>query len=386
MELFETLFSSILDQFKKPFSTIRGVLVGGLAYGLYWIGNSTPEGAGRILAACQDTEAALRDYKVGLATFLLTFIAFLLIARHSDSKFRLKGKVMFPDFENYESEACRPIQTHIVESYREGERNRFIKIENNLPHDIDYLKGYVVFGRNCTTTFTVPFEVKVPIRASYGHQIMNGPVTSETYGWTTFSTYIEEISADGRTEEGLYLYGDHIRRTRLNFLLTHYNYLYWLPFLGRYELSWLLQLWKRRIFPWLRYFPMRPRAYEFFLPPLKDEIARTALPEYAALLVRRPRSLSLEPVTAITCEILSLNYCVYSSLLTAAWQSRTRVGERLVVYARRKINQLIWLTVVGATGGVLAFGFGSLFQFIWQLALLWGGVLKYGILVALKLQ
>lgn len=385
-QLFSTVFDSILDHVKKPLSTARGLALGGLGYGLYWVGNSTPEGPALILAACKGTEAALEGCRAGLAAFLCLFAALFFIFRHSDKKFRRESEEVFPDSEVFESKDARPLRTKIVESYDEGKRRRFIKIENTLPHAIEYAKGCVIFSRNGTINFTVPFEVKVPVRPGDGYRVTDGPVGGTDYGWTSFRVFVEEMSAGGRTEKRLELHGCHVRRMRLHFLLNHYNYLPWLPFLGRYELSWVIHAWRYHLSPWLRYFPTKPRPQEWFLPRLRDEVAAEALPRYAARLVRRPRAVGLEPVTAAAHEAVTINYCLYSSWLEGAWLARARIGGRLVLYARRKLNQLIWLTTVLTAGGFVAFGFGSLCLFVWRLALLWGGVAKYGILVRLQLQ
>jgi hypothetical protein len=382
-EFFGFLLNRIKEQLTKRLRWLVFILP---LYGLYWIASSTPDGPSRILATCNSTEAAVLEYKAWLAAFLFLFVVSFIIARYSNSKFRIERERVFPKCHTYESSDHHLIQTKIVESNEEEGRNRYIRIENNLPHNIDYIKGYVIFGQNLTTTFTVPFEVNIPIPPHGGYQVMNAIVTNDQRSWSTFSTFIEVMSAGGQTQKRLNLYGGHFRRMTLHFALTRYNYLCWMPFIRSYELSWVLQIWRFKIYPWLRYFPTKPRVYEFYQPTLTHEIAFSALPEFSALAVRRQRGVNLESLTAIACEALSLLYCVTGCLLKAMWQSRVRVGERLAVCLRRKFNQLIWLAVVGTAGGLIVLSYANFALFLWRLALLWGGVAKYGILAALNLQ
>lgn len=385
-KIIELFISLIPDWLKAHFSLSRLLVVSAPACGLYSLWNYSAEGTVIILAACKGTEAALLEYKAGLLTFLFIFTAALLMARYSDKKFKIKSKEYFPEVEDYASKARLPIQTKIVESSQDGKWTRYIEIENNLAYNIDHIKGAVVFSRHGTIIFTVPFEVKIPIPTGRSYCVMDDQVTDKTYSWTTFSTYVETVSAGGKTEEGLKLDGAHVRRMRSYFILNYYNYQDWIPFVGGYELSWIYHVWKFHFQPWIQNFPAQPRLHGWLEPRLRYEIAGTALPVYAARLVRRPRAMGLESFTAIACEITSINYCFYSSLSKGAWATRARIGRRLLMYARRMFNQLIWLTVVGSINAALAFGFVSLILFIYQLLMLWGPIVKYGILALLKLQ
>jgi hypothetical protein len=384
-KIMEIFLGLIPDWLKERFSLSHLIAVSApiCAFSIIW--GYTAEGPELILAACKGTQAALLEYKTGLLTFLSLFFVFFVAARYSNKKFKRESRQVFPESEDFESSTQLPVQTKIVEWYDDGRKKRYIKIENNLPDAIDRIKGQVVFGDGCTTTFTVPFDVSVPIRSRYSYCVMNDFVTDATYGWTSFETFVEEMTTGGETKERLHLYGRHIRRMRLHFVLTHYNYLFSLPFVGKYELTWILELWKR-YYRWLRYFPTKPRLYEWFEQPLRYEIAGEALPVYAEQIMLRPRPLALEPCAALAHEVLSVNYCVYSSVLKGAWSARARIRRRLWVHVRRKFNQLIALTTVCAAGGFVGLSLVSLFLFIWKLALLWGGVIKYGLLVALKLQ
>jgi hypothetical protein len=171
----------------------------------------------------------------------------------------------------------------------------------------------------------------------------------------------------------------------LDFILKNFNYLWWAPFLRHYELSWILRGWRFQIYPWLRYFPTRPRTFGWREPSLAAEIASSALPELAALATLRPQALNLDVTSVVLSEALSFLYCLILSCFKAVRKSHTRIKKRMGIYFRRKINQLIWLGVVAPTSWVIALSLANFARFVWHLVLLWGGVVKYGILAAINL-